>query len=370
MKIIIDKNIPYVHGVLEPWADVEYVEGGKINCESLEGSDAMIIRTRTRCNKKLLENTRIKFIGTATIGTDHIDLEWCREQGIKYASAPGCNSGSVMQYLASSLVKLTEKYNIDPISTTIGIIGVGNVGSKVAHMAKVLGFNVLLNDPPRERLEGSQDFISLDRLLHESEIVSLHVPLTFEGPDKTFQLVDENFLSKMRNKAILINTSRGQVVNEIPLLAKLKKYLVKAAVLDVWRNEPDINTELLNTVDIGTAHIAGYSADGKANGSKIIIRQLAEYFDLPLKEWEPETLPDPDYPVIDLTDSFGSDFDIISKAIVHTYSIERDNSMLKNNPFLFENLRNEYPPRREYHAYMVKSDNELILNKLRTLGFR
>jgi erythronate-4-phosphate dehydrogenase len=369
MKIIIDKNIPFVHGVLEPWADIEYVEGSRINHDLLEKAEAMIIRTRTKCDKSLLEKTAIKFIGTATIGTDHIDLEWCRKHEIKYASAPGCNSGSVMQYLASSLVELTKKYNIDPSSTTIGIIGVGNVGSKVAYMAKLLGYNVILNDPPRERHEGSQGFLPLDKLLYESEIVSLHVPLTFEGHDKTYQLVNENFLSKMKNKAILINTSRGQVVDEKSLLEKLKRSMIKTAVLDVWRNEPDINIEMLNTVDIGTAHIAGYSADGKANGGKMIIRQLAEYFDLPLKEWEPDTLPEPDYPVVDLTGFDGSDFDILSKAILHTYPIERDSSMLKKNPFLFERLRNEYPPRREFHAYRVKSDNELILNKLRALGF-
>jgi len=369
MKIIIDKNIPLVHGVLENWAEVKYVEGSKICHDLLVGADAMIIRTRTMCNKNLLENTGIKFIGTATIGTDHIDLGWCREQGIQYASAPGCNSGSVMQYLASSLAYLTAKYKINPSGTTIGIIGVGNVGGKVAHMAKLLGFNVLLNDPPRERREGPQGFISINRLLYESDIVSLHVPLNFEGPDKTYQLVDENFLSKMKKKSIFINTSRGQVVNEKSLLEKLKGSFIKAAVLDVWRNEPDINTELLNAVDTGTAHIAGYSADGKANGGKMIIRQLAEYFDLPLKEWEPETLPEPDYPVIDLTGNRGSDFDILSKAILHTYSIEKDSSILKKNPSLFEKIRNKYNIRREFNAYTVKCENERILNKLRALGF-
>ncbi len=370
MKIIIDKNIPFVHGVLENWADVEYVDGSKIFRDTLEGAEAIIIRTRTRCNKSLLEGTGIKFIGTATIGTDHIDHDWCREQGIKYASAPGCNSGSVMQYLASSLAYLATKYKISPASTTIGVIGVGNVGSKVAHMAKVLGFNVLLNDPPRERLEGPQGFISINKLLYESDIVSLHVPLTFEGPDKTYQLVDEHFLSIMKNNAILINTSRGQVVNEKPILEQLKISFIKAAVLDVWRNEPDINTELLNAADLGTAHIAGYSADGKANGVKMIIRQLAEYFDLPLKEWEPETLPEPVNSYIDLTGYQGSDFDMLSKTILHTYSIERDSSLLKKNPALFEKIRNEYDIRREFNAYTVKCENERILNKLRALGFR
>ena len=370
MKVIIDKNIPFIHGVLEPWANVEYVEGSRINRDLVATADAMIIRTRTKCNKSLLENTGIRFIGTATIGTDHIDLEWCRAHGIKCASAPGCNSGSVMQYLASALVYLTPKYGIEPVNTTLGVVGVGNVGSKVARMAEILGFNILINDPPRERLEGKQGFSSIDRILDESDIVSIHVPLTFEGTDKTYQLVNENFLSKMKNKAILINTSRGQVVDERALLEQLKKSIIETAVLDVWRNEPDINIELLDAVDIGTAHIAGYSADGKANGGKMIIRQLAEYFDLPLKEWKSEKLPVPDDPVIDISGYKGSDLDIISKAILHTYSIENDSSILKKNPSLFEKLRNEYSGRREFHAYTVKGNNRLILNKLYALGFK
>lgn len=369
MKIVVDKNIPFIHGAIDPWADVEYIEGSRINHDMLVDADAMIIRTRTKCNAQLLKHTSIKFIGTATIGTDHIDLEWCRQQGIICEAAPGCNSGSVMQYLASVLVYLIARYEIDPSVSTLGIVGVGNVGSKVAKMAETLGFNVLLNDPPRERIGGKENFITLNNLLYESDIVSIHVPLTFEGPDKTYQLLNDRFFIKMKNKAVIINTSRGQVVGEKALLEQLSKYRIKTAVLDVWRSEPEINAELLSAVEIGTAHIAGYSADGKANGGKTIIRKMAEYFDLPLKKWEPVTLPVPGNSAIDISSYHGSELDIISKVISETYSVEKDSNALKENPSLFEKIRNEYGIRREFHAYTVKGDNKLIINKLRKLGF-
>ncbi|MBS0012050.1 MAG: DUF3410 domain-containing protein [Bacteroidales bacterium] len=370
MKIIIDRNIPFIQGVLEPWADIVYAGGSQISHDMLRDADALIIRTRTRCDKKLLDGSKLRFIGTASIGTDHIDLEWCSAGGIKCVSAPGCNSGSVMQYLASSLAYLAVKYDMEPAGTILGVVGVGNTGSKVAQMAEILGFKVLLNDPPRQRIEGGNAFCSINELLKEADIVSMHVPLSFEGPDKTYQMVNESFLSRMKRKAILINTSRGQVADEKALLALLGQSEVKTAVLDVWINEPDINTVLLDAVDLGTPHIAGYSTDGKANATKIIIRQLADYFDLPLKDWEPVSLPDAAEPVIDISGFTGSEIKIISQVISHTCPLERDSGKLKNNPALFEKLRNEYPPRREFHAYSVKSDNELLLNKLRKLGFK
>jgi len=369
MKIIADKNIPFIRGVLEPWADVEYYEGSRINNDILAGADALIVRTRTRCDKNLLQGSGIKFIGSATIGTDHIDLEWCRENGIRCCSAPGCNSGSVMQYVASVLAYFVLEHGIKPDATTLGLIGVGNVGSKVAEMARVLGYNVLLNDPPRERMQGKDEFSPLNRVLAESDIISIHVPLTYEGPDKTYQMVNEAFISKMKDHAIFINTSRGQVADERALMSGLVKKSPRSAVIDVWRNEPVINGDLLKAVELATAHIAGYSLDGKAKGTMMVIRQLAGHFGLPLAEWEPQSVPLPSNPLIDISAFAGSDDEIISRAILHTYSVVKDSEKLKKNPASFEKLRNDYPPRREFHAYRVKGKNELILNKLRALGF-
>ncbi|MFO7852292.1 MAG: 4-phosphoerythronate dehydrogenase [Bacteroidota bacterium] len=370
MKILIDKNVPFIHGVLEAYADIKYVKGSKISRELVAGADAIIIRTRTRCNKQLLEGTGVKFIGTTSIGTDHIDIDWCRANGIHCASAPGCNSGSVMQYLTATLLYLAVKYTIDPPRTTLGIVGVGNVGSKVADMAKALGYKIMLNDPPRERIEGKKFFTSLDKLLYESDIVTLHVPLSLEGPDKTHQMVNDRFLSKMKMNSILINTSRGQVVDEKALIAQIVKTKIKSAVLDVWGNEPGINRNLLELCNIGTAHIAGYSVDGKANATKMIVRQLAKYFDLPLKDWKPGPLPVPDDSVIDISEFGDNDMEIIFQAVKQSYDIEKDSDKLKKNPELFEKLRNDYGLRREFHAYTVKGDKQLILNKLRELGFK
>lgn len=370
MKIIIDNKIPFLKGLLEPLATVEYVQGDKISNEVARDADAIIIRTRTLCNAGLLRDTEVKFVGSSTIGTDHIDTDWCLGRGIFIASAPGCNSGSVMQYLCSSLIYLINKYDIEPGKTTIGIIGVGNVGSKVAAMAETLGFNVLLNDPPREQAEGSSGFVPLGKLLDVSDIVSLHVPLTLKGKHRTRRMADRIFFKMMKKGSILINTSRGDVVDEKPLLEAMQDGKIKAAVLDVWKNEPEINKALLDRVDLGTAHIAGYSADGKANGSMMVVRQLAEYFDLPLKSWLPENIMPPEKPLIDLRDCSGDEMELISKAVFHTYDIEKDSKLLKSNPGDFEKLRGDYPNRREYHAYKVKGDNNLLINKLKALGFR
>ena len=370
MKIIIDNKIPLLKGLLEPWADVEYVQGEKISKEILQDADAMLIRTRTLCNADLLRGSDVKFIGTATIGTDHIDTDWCNKNGIFVASAPGCNSGSVMQYMCSALLYLIQKYNIQPEKTTTGIIGVGNVGSKVADMAKILGFNVLLNDPPRERAEKSNIFASLDDLLNTSDIVSIHVPLTLKGIDRTIGLADSGFFNKIRKNSFLINTSRGAVIDEGILLREMERSKIKAAILDVWNNEPLINRALLRKADIGTPHIAGYSSDGKANGSAMIIRQLAEFFDLPLKEWKPAQLKEPERQLIDIDKLEGNDLEIISNVVMHTYNIENDSRLLKDRPEQFEKLRGDYPDRREFHAYKVKGDNKLLINRLRALGFR
>lgn len=370
LKIIIDNKIPLLKGLFEPWAEVEYVQGNLISKDNIRDADAMIIRTRTKCNADLLEGSSVRFIGTATIGTDHIDTDWCNKNNIHVASAPGCNSGSVMQYICSALIHFSRKYNIDPGQTNLGIIGVGNVGSKVFKMAKALGFNMLLNDPPKEREGAGYDFISLDKLLNDSDIISMHVPLTQSGKDKTRMMADETFFKRMKKDSLFINTSRGQVVDENALGDVLLNNKLKAAALDVWTGEPAINTELMNLADIATAHIAGYSADGKAKGSMMVVRQVAEHFDLPLKNWEPEDIDTPENPVIDLTDAKGSINDSVARAVLHSYNIEYDSNLLKNNPGDFEQLRGNYRNRREFHAYRVKSEDIAVINKLKKLGFK
>ncbi len=291
MKIVVDDKIPFIRGVLEPFADVLYKQGSLIGHEDVKNADALIIRTRTKCNKELLEGSKVRFIATATIGSDHIDTEYCREKGIKWANAPGCNSGSVMQYVASALLSYAKSENIKLEDRVLGVIGVGNVGKKVVRLAEMLGMQVLLNDPPRQEVEGDCGFISLEGILRESDILSFHVPLSMNGRYKTYHMCDKDFANKMNDNTLLINTSRGEVIDNAIIKESLAAGKFANVILDVWEKEPNISKELVDAVKIATPHIAGYSTDGKAMGTLMSVRAVADYFDLPITDWEPEELP-------------------------------------------------------------------------------
>ena len=228
----------------------------------VKDADALIVRTRTRCDSKLLEGSKVRFIATATIGYDHIDTQWCESHGIRWTNAPGCNSWSVQQYIGSLLVIMSRSLGFRFRDKTIGIVGVGNVGSKVARLAALLGFRVLLCDPPRARREGLGQFITLDEIIERSDIITLHVPLIHDGEDATFHMFDRSRLATMNPGQILINSSRGEVVDGEALKNALVQKKILAASLDVWENEPHIDTELLSLLFTGTPHIAGYSVDG------------------------------------------------------------------------------------------------------------
>ena len=210
MKIVCDSHIPFIKDVLEPYAQVFYAPGQKISKEMIMDADALIIRTRTHCDRNLLEGTKVRFIATATIGFDHIDTVWCQNNGITWTNAPGCNSWSVQQYMGSLLVTMARHFCFDSKQMTLGVVGVGKVGFKVARLAALLGFRVLLCDPPRARREGSTGFVSIDEIIKESDIITCHVPLTTTGQDSTFHLFDKSRLAMMNKRQILINTSRGE----------------------------------------------------------------------------------------------------------------------------------------------------------------
>ncbi|MBA7562639.1 Erythronate-4-phosphate dehydrogenase [subsurface metagenome] len=372
MRIVADENIPFLKGVLEPYADVVYLPGKEISPGIIKNADALIIRTRTICNKELLDGSSVKFIASATIGYDHIDDKYCKKQGISWTNAPGCNSSSVQQYIAAVLVHVFRKHKLSTADLTLGVIGVGNVGSKVANLGNILGMRVLLNDPPRERREGSVIFTELYDLIHQADIVTLHVPLSFSGPDKTYHMVNNRFLNCLKHDCLIINTSRGGVVNEPALIQTLKQGRLKGVILDVWNNEPDINRELLQMVDIGTPHIAGYSQDGKANGTSMSVRSLAQYFKLPLENWYPEKIPSPAQPEIHLDGNVETPETIWHKLIHHTYPIERDDLALRNKLQDFEDLRGNYPVRREFHAYSIIPNKvpSSLIEKIKQLGFQ
>lgn len=371
MKIVADDKIPFLKGALEPYAEVVYLPGKQIDRQILIGADALLIRTRTKCDKALLEGTGIKIIGTATIGFDHIDIQYCSINHIPWSNAPGCNSSSVQQYIASALFRVSKRFGFELKDKTLGIIGVGNVGSKVEKFAGIIGMKVLLNDPPRSRKEDNGNFYSLDVVLSHSDIVTVHVPLNIEGEDQTYHLFDEERFKQMKKGAILINTSRGEVIDTIAFRRALAAGKPGGAVLDVWENEPDADLELLHQSFIATPHIAGYSADGKANGTAMVVNSLSRFFNLPLENWYPENVPAADSPYIEIDCTGRSGEAVMQEAVIHTYAIEKDDAGFRNSPSDFEKLRGDYPLRREFTSYTVRLKNgyESIRARLQKLGF-
>lgn len=372
MKVVIDDKIPYIKGALEPFAEVVYLPGSKTTPEIVSNADAIITRTRTKCNEALLAGSSVKFIATATIGFDHIDTAYCDKAGIVWTNAPGCNSSSVEQYIASALMVLSEKKGFNLADKTIGIVGVGNVGSKVARIAQIFGMKVLLNDPPRARKEGLEAFTDLKEILEKADIITLHVPLNLEGEDKTYHLADEDFFARLQKKPIVINSCRGEVTDTKAFKEALKSGKISGAVIDCWENEPNIDLELLNTIDLATPHIAGYSKDGKANGTSMSIQALSRFFGLGIDNWSCKDveLPETTEVAIDGTDK--SEEQILREAVLATYDIREDDQRLRNSVETFEKQRGDYPVRREFPVYPIiaKNIDQNSIEKLKNLGFK
>lgn len=372
MKIVCDNKIPFLEGALEPYAEVVYLPGNKTTADVLKDADALVTRTRTICNESLLKGSKVKMIATATIGFDHIDTEWCESNGIEWTNSPGCNSSSVEQYIGSLLVTMANEMGFRLSDKTIGIIGVGNVGSKIAKIAKILGLKVVLNDPPRARKEGGSDFVSLDELITKSDIITCHVPLQRDGEDATYHLFDANRLKSLKKDQIIINSSRGEVIDNKALKDALKNGKIKAASLDVWENEPNIDSELLDLLFTATPHIAGYSLDGKANGTTMSVQAIGRKFGLPCKEWIVKEIPSPLQTLSFTIDTNGKDeAEILSEAILHTYHISEDDARLRNDISTFEQQRASYPIRREFTAFTItmKGTSSVLKDKLLSLGF-
>lgn len=345
MKIIIDNKIPFIREAANRIAEeVVYLPGNGFTPEAVRDADALIVRTRTHCNRALLEGSRVKFIATATIGFDHIDTTYCHEAGITWTNAPGCNSASVAQYIESSLLLLQLEQGRKLSEMTIGIIGIGNVGSKVATVAQKLGMRVLQNDSPRAEKEGSTAFTSLKQIAKEADVITFHVPLYKEGDYKTFHLADDAFFRQLERRPTLINTSRGEVVATDPLLNALRTGCISEAIIDVWENESNINLELLDRVMIGTPHIAGYSADGKANATQMSLDALCRHFDIRANYLI--TPPSPESSIIHASSH--------EEALLAIYDPRRDTDALKSRPECFEQLRGDYPLRREEKAYTIR----------------
>jgi len=371
IRIVADDKIPFLKGAFEKVARISYLPGARISRSDLLDCDALITRTRTQCNRDLLEGTPVRFIASATIGYDHIDTAYCEANEISWTNAPGCNSSSVQQYLVSTLLYLTQLRKLDPGKMTLGVVGVGNVGSKVAVSAEALGMKVLLNDPPRQRREKDQNFVEIDLLLRESDIITLHVPLNRGGVDSTYEMVHDGFFGKMKPGSVLINTSRGAVVKEVALLKALEAGILSDVILDVFPEEPRISQELLGSITLGTPHIAGYSMDGKANGTTMSVQAISRFFNLGLDDWSAKDIPMPSQLELLADASLGSMYEVLWEVFRETYDVSLDSRNLRNDPSEFEILRGSYPLRREPSIYSVRlfQGYEEIRTKLEKLDF-
>lgn len=357
MKIVADHKIPFLKGAFDTCAEVVYLPGKSISRTIVKDADALIVRTRTACNRELLEGTQVGCIASATIGYDHIDTEYCERNGIFWTNAPGCNANSVKQYIASALAYIIHKEKKKFPEITLGIIGAGHVGSRVAEMVTKLGMKTLVNDPPRERREGSAGFVSIGQLLGQSDIITMHVPLQKEGPDKTWHMADEAFFSRMKPGSWLINSSRGEVTNTAALIQALEDNHLAGTVIDVWEDEPHISGRLLALAAIATPHIAGYSADGKANGTMMSVRAVSRFFKLGLDNWEPTNMPEPVQPKLNIQCDGLTAEDIFYAMAMHTYDIASDSKTLKQSVETFEKQREDYPVRREPPAHALELIN-------------
>jgi erythronate-4-phosphate dehydrogenase len=361
MNIIVDKHIPFLNKFLCKYGNIYYTGGKDIAADTLGLADALLVRTRTICNYKLLKNSNIRFIGTPTIGTDHIDLEYCRRHGVTVASAPGSNAPAVMQYVITALLTLAMKKKVNLAALTLGIIGVGNVGKQVADAAKVLNLNVLLNDPPREAREGSAAFTDLDTLLHQSDMVTLHLPLQTD----TYGFAGRDFFRACKEGAWLINTSRGEIINEEALMQYRSK--LGALVLDVWQSEPQIDAKLLDMTDIATPHIAGYSLQGKRKASQMILQAFAQWCNDP--DPVPEIpSPEPGYEPVIIPEG-RSVQEKLCMVAQKTFPVWEIDAQLRRQPTHFEAIRNGYPLRNDFSAYTVPHDDPAA-ESFRLLGFK
>lgn len=339
MKIVIDDKIPYIRdAVAKITSDAVYIKGSEISPADVADADALIVRTRTQCDEQLLSGSRVQFIATATIGFDHIDTAYLQRAGIAWTNCPGCNSGSVAQYMRSVFILLSRNRGLDPMRHTVGVVGYGHVGRKVAAEARAMGFRTLVCDPPLQAA-GCMDeqFVGMDVVEKECDVITFHVPLTGSGPCPTLHLADEAFFRRVRRRPVIVNTSRGAVVDNAALLHALENGEAKDAVIDTWENEPGISLPLLYKVYISTPHIAGYSADGKTNADNMTLSALCRHFGIHAPQ---QILPPP------LPEGFASRLEGDALRL-RLYNPLTDSDALKAHPEEFENLRGNYPLRRE-----------------------
>ena len=333
MKIIVDDKIPYIREALSGITrDIIYIKGADITASDVRNADALIVRTRTRCDERLLGGSKVRFVATATIGIDHLDTQWLDSAGIRWVNCPGCNAASVGQYLLTSLLTLQRDHGLHLDRATLGIVGYGHVGRAVKAVGEKLGMNIIVNDP----FLNLPELVSLDTIRREADVVTFHVPLTSDGEHPTMHLADRSFLMGLcREGVTVVNTSRGGIVDENALLEAMDKGIVRHAIIDTWENEPDINPKLLDKAYITTPHIAGYSADGKVTADNMVLDALCDFFGI--KGHKKVTAP-----------PLPSDFHYTGDPL-ELYDPLEDSRRLKLHPLDFEEQRGNYPLRREQY---------------------
>ena len=376
MLILVDENIPHARQVFGALGEVRLTPGRGLQRAALAGVDALMVRSVTRVDAALLEGTPVRFVGTATIGTEHIDQPWLASHGIGFASAPGSNAESVAQYMAAALGFAAGRLGKPLAGATLGIVGAGNCGRRVARVAHALGMRVLLNDPPLARETGDPAYLPLEALA-ESDYLALHVPLQSAGPDATVNLIDAPRIAALKPGAVIINACRGSVLNEAALAAALDRGHLAGAILDAWEHEPNINPAILRRTLLATPHIAGYSHDGKVNGTLAIYRAACAQFGAPEQTFE-LTLPPPAVPTLELDAKHRAADSVLAELALTAYPIHRDDHALRRAaatpetlPQAFDALRKNYPPRREFAATRIRLHNadEPLRTAVAALGF-
>lgn len=379
LKIVADANIPFVKECFSSIGEVAVVGGREITPSVVADADALVVRSITPVGEKLLAGSKVRFVGTATIGFDHIDIDFLGRSDIGFASAPGSNANSAAEYVIAGLLEIGRRYALDLEGGSIGIIGVGNVGGRVAKKCAAMGMDVYLNDPPLKRQTGDAKYLPLERLF-DCDFITFHTPLTFEGQDKTHHLADEKFFKSLKQRCVFVNASRGGVVDSSALKAAIRSGRLRAVVLDVWENEPDIDIELLKMVDLGTPHIAGYALDGKIAGMIMIYRAACEYFAVEPKYDLSDFLPEPAVPELKVNPNNTNDQEELLDSVQKIYRIDKDDTRLRrildkpaeDRVERFDSLRKNYPVRREFQntRVIVKDTNSNLAKKLIGIGFK
>jgi erythronate-4-phosphate dehydrogenase len=377
MNIIADKSIPYIGHFFNSIGNLTLLDSKEISQSALKNTDILVVRTVTQVNQELLEGTPIKYVATATSGYDHIDIDYLNTKDIGFAHAPGCNARSVAEFVLSSLFVVSELKGFELINKSVAIIGCGNVGSIVSSFINGLGLDCHRYDPPRQKNEDKVNFSTLNDI-KMADIITIHVPLVSHGPYKTSNLINADFLSGLKPNVVLINTSRGDVIDEKSLCHFIDSNSGCSIVLDVWKNEPDINIELLHKVSIATPHIAGYSLDGKFKGTYEIYKKVCDYFKIKYTKSELICLPEYENNHIQLGE-YDNEIDAIKMATLASYDVRTDSAALSNlqnvddhnKAGYFSGLRNNYSIRREFSSMTVSlpERNNSLQRKIEIFGF-